>query len=125
MIRWALLGLIRDRTRSLFPLMVVTVGVALTVTLFGFMDGIGMGILDLTSKLDTGHLRVVNKPYYDEEHLIPIDRSLAGQKETHAWLKKNGDARISWSPRIRWMALMDVPDEKEKPKAKLQSQVMR
>ncbi len=117
MIRWALLGLIRDRTRSLFPFMVVTVGVALTVALFGFMDGIGSGILDLTSKLDTGHLRFVNKPYYEEEHLIPIDRALAGQKKTHAWLKKNGDPRITWSPRIRWMALMDVPDENGETKS--------
>ncbi|QPJ63486.1 MAG: hypothetical protein G3M70_17030 [Candidatus Nitronauta litoralis] len=117
MIRWAILGLIRDRTRSLFPFLVVTVGVSLTVALYGFMDGIGMSILDMTSKLDTGHIRVVNKPYYEEEHLIPIDRSLAGQRETLDWLKKNGDSRITWSPRIRWMALMDVPDENGETKS--------
>ncbi len=117
MIRWALLGLIRDRTRSLFPFLVVTVGVALTVSLFGFMDGIGMSMLDLTSKFDTGHIRVVNKAYFEEEHLVPIDRSLAGQKETLEWLKKNGDERIDWSPRIRWMALMDVPDENGETKS--------
>ncbi len=68
MIRWIMLGLIRDKTRSLFPFLVVTVGVALTVSLYGFMDGIGMSMLDLTAKLDTGHIRLVNKPFYDEEH---------------------------------------------------------
>ena len=111
MIRWILQGLIRDKTRSLFPFLIVTVGVALTVSLFGFMDGIGLSMLDLTAKLDTGHVRLVNKAFYEEEHLVPIDRALAGQKETGEWLEHNSDPRIHWSPRIRWRALMDVPDE--------------
>ncbi|MFQ5482298.1 MAG: ABC transporter permease, partial [Nitrospinaceae bacterium] len=42
----------------------------------------------------------------------PLDRALAAQEETKSWLEKNGDARIQWSPRIRWTALMDVPDAK-------------
>ena len=111
MIRWILQGLIRDKTRSLFPFLIVAVGVALTVSLFGFMDGIGLSMLDLTAKLDTGHVRLVNKAFYEEEHLVPIDRALAGQKETAEWLERNSDPRIHWSPRIRWRALMDVPDE--------------
>ncbi len=111
MIRWALAGLMRDRTRSFFPFLIVAVGVALTISMMGFMDGVGMSMLDMTAKLDTGHLRLVNKPYYDEEHLAPIDRSLAAEEETRAWLKTHADPRIHWSPRIRWTALMDVPDE--------------
>ena len=112
MIHWILKGIWRDKTRSLFPFLVVTVGVTLLIYLLGFMEGIFSGMLNVTAHLDTGHLRFVNKPFYDEEHLNPLDRSLANQKEILQWLRKKGDPRIEWAPRIRWGAIMDVPDEK-------------
>lgn len=112
MIRWILKGIMRDKTRSLFPLIVVTVGVTLLIFLLGFMEGIFGGMLEITAKLDTGQLRFVNKPFYDEEHLNPLDRSLAAQSQTLQWLQEKGDPRIEWAPRIRWRAIMDVPDEK-------------
>jgi len=112
MIRLLVKGMFRDRTRSLFPFTVVAVGVSLVIVLVGFLDGVIMGMLDSTAYLDTGHLRLVNKPFYDEEHLNPMDRALGSQKVTGNWLKKNSDSKIEWSPRIRWRAIMDVPDEK-------------
>jgi putative ABC transport system permease protein len=117
MIRWVLKGVMRDKTRSLFPFLVVTVGVTLLIYMLGFMEGTFAGMIDMTAHLDTGHLRFVNKPFYDEEHLNPLDRALAGQKETLHWLRQNGDPRIEWSPRIRWGAIMDVPDEKGETKS--------
>ncbi|MGP0564633.1 MULTISPECIES: ABC transporter permease [unclassified Nitrospina] len=111
MIHFTFKGILRDKSRSLFPFLIVTVGVALMVGLLGFMDGIFMGMLDMSAKLDTGHLRFVNKPFYKEEHLVPLDRALADQQETREWLEANSDPRIEWTPRIRWGALMDVPDE--------------
>lgn len=112
MIRWILKGIMRDKTRSLFPFMVVTVGVTLLIFLLGWMEGIFNGMLEITAKLDTGQLRFVNKPFYEEEHLNPLDRSLAAQNQTLKWLREKGDPRIQWAPRIRWGAIMDVPDEK-------------
>ena len=111
MIRWILKGIMRDKTRSLFPFIVVTVGVTLLVFLLGFMEGVFGGMLDISAKLDTGQLRFVNKPFYDEEHLVPLDRSLAAAGQILQWLQEKGDPRIQWSPRIRWGAIMDVPDE--------------
>ena len=103
-------GIFRDKSRFLFPLSVVSIGVALVVALVGFMEGVFMGMIDMTAKLNAGHLRLVNKPFYDEEHLYPLDRALAAQKETKRWLKKNSTPDIKWTPRIRWGALIDVPD---------------
>ncbi len=117
MIRWLLKGIARDKTRSLFPFIVVTVGVALVIVLIGFMDGIITGLIDMTANLDTGHIRFVNKPFYDEEHLNPMDRALASQKETGRWLRENSGGDIQWSPRIRWGAIMDVPDEQGETKS--------
>ena len=104
-------GIFRDKSRFLFPISIVTIGVALVVALVGFMEGVFMGMIDMTANLDTGHLRLVNKPFYDEEHLRPLDRSLAAQKETLKWLKQNTNPAIKWAPRIRWGALLDVPDK--------------
>ncbi len=112
MIRWILKGILRDKTRSLFPFIVVTVGVTLMIFMLGFMDGIFGGMLEITAKLDTGQLRFVNQPFYNEEHLNPLDRSLAAQSQTLRWLQEKGDPRIDWAPRIRWSAILDVPDEK-------------
>lgn len=106
------MGILRDKTRSLFPFLVVTVGVALVIVLMGFMEGIMMDMIDMTAKLDTGHLRFVNKPFLDEEYLNPMDRALAARQETLAWLTKNANPQIQWSPRIRWSAILDAPDEK-------------
>ncbi len=116
MIKWILQGIFRDKTRSLFPFLVVTVGVSLVVFFIGFMEGIFMGMIDLTSHLDIGHLRLLNKPFYEEEYLNPLDRALAGQEQTQRWLHENTDSRIDWSPRIRWGAILDVPDEQGETK---------
>ena len=117
MIRWILQGILRDKNRSLFPFLVVTAGVSLVVFTVGFMEGIFMGMIDSTANLDTGHLRFVNKPFYDEEHLNPLDRSLTAQNETREWLRENSDAEINWAPRIRWGAIADVPDENGETKS--------
>ncbi len=110
MIRWILKGLLRDKTRSLFPFLVVMVGVTLMIYLIGFMEGVFMGLINTTANLDTGHLRLVNKPFYDEEHLNPMDRALGAQNATRDWLIKASDPRVDWTPRIRWAAILDVPD---------------
>jgi len=104
-------GLFRDKSRFLFPFTVVSIGVALVVALVGFMEGVFMGMIDMTANLDSGHLRLVNRSFYDEEHLRPLDRALANQKETHDWLRINSAADVDWSPRIRWGAILDVPNE--------------
>ena len=98
MIRWILKGIMRDKTRSLFPFIVVTVGVTLLIFLLGWMEGIFNGMLEITAKLDTGQLRFVNKPFYEEEHLNPLDRSLAAQNQTLKWLREKGDPRIQSGP---------------------------
>ena len=112
MITFLFKGILRDKSRFLFRFLIVTIGVALVISLVGFMEGTMMGMIDNTANLDTGHLRLVNKPFYDEEHLRPLDRSLSAQKEPREGLAKNSSEKGKWSPRIRWGAILDVPDEK-------------
>ncbi len=117
MIRWILKGVLRDKSRSLFPGIVVCLGVGLTIVMLGFMDGILMDMVDMTANLDTGHIRFVNRDFYKDEHMNPLDRSLPSQKETLKWLKENSPEQIEWAPRVRWGAVMDVPDENGETRA--------
>ncbi len=117
MIRWILKGVLRDKSRSLFPGIVVCLGVGLTIVMLGFMDGVLMDMVDMTANLDTGHIRFVNKDFYKEEHMNPLDRSLPSQKETLKWLQENSPEQIEWVPRVRWGAVMDVPDENGETRA--------
>ena len=64
MITFLFKGILRDKSRFLFPFLIVTFGVALVISLVGFMEGTMMGMIDNTANLDTGHLRLVNKPFY-------------------------------------------------------------
>lgn len=70
-----------------------------------------MGMIDMTASFDSGHLRLVNRLYYEEEHLRPMDRALTNQREIRDWLTKHSAPNMDWSPRIRWAAILDVPDE--------------
>ena len=46
MILFLFRGILRDKPRFLFPFPVVTIGVALVVSLVGFMEGVFMGMID-------------------------------------------------------------------------------
>ena len=65
MIAFLFRGILRDKSRFLFPFSIVAIGVTLVITLVGFMEGVFMGMIDMTANLDAGHLRLVNKPFYD------------------------------------------------------------
>ena len=49
MIRFLLKGILRDKNRSLLPIIIVSIGVALTVLLSGYMKGAMGGIIDPVS----------------------------------------------------------------------------
>ena len=76
MIKFLIKGILRDRSRSLFPIIIVTLTVAMIVFFKGFMMGILNGIINDTATISTGHLRVMTKAYEEEQQLFPIDLAL-------------------------------------------------
>ena len=57
MIKFLLKGLIRDRHRSLFPVLTVTLGVMLTVLMHCWVTGILGDMVDYNAKFMTGHVK--------------------------------------------------------------------
>lgn len=115
MIRFLLLGVLRDRTRSMFPLVIVGIGVFLTVAASGWIDGIFGDMVDLSARFTTGHVRVITRAYEKNEAQLPNDLALL---ETDALLETLAREHpdMQWVRRIRFGGLADVADEQGETK---------
>ncbi len=111
MIRFLFLGLLRDRGRSLIPVLVVATGVTLTVFIHAYIIGFMGDTLELNARYSTGHVKVMTKAYSDNMFQIPNDMALTGTSSLIEELNRNFP-EYTWSPRIQFGGLIDAPDEK-------------
>jgi len=111
MIGFLLKGIIRDRSRSLFPFLVVTAGVFLTVALYGYIIGEETSIILANANFLSGFIKVTTRTYAKEADQLPNDLALTGVQSLVADLESEF-AKFIWLPRIRFGGLLDIPDEK-------------
>jgi putative ABC transport system permease protein len=110
MIRFLIKGLLRDKSRSLIPLIVVAIGVMLAVFLRGYINGIMVDMIEQTARFNTGHVKVTTKAYAENMDQIPNDLALTGADSIKDDLEKTFPG-MKWVERIRFGGLIDVPDE--------------
>ena len=110
MIRFLIKGLLRDRSRSLFPVLVITLTVTLVVFAIGFMKGTLNSLLLDTAVILTGHEKIVTRAYSEESQLMPNDLALLDVDRLIDDLNQDYQD-FFWSPRITFAGLLDVPDE--------------
>ena len=110
MIRFLIKGILRDRTRSLFPVIVVTLTVAMIVLFQGFLTGIMNSMFLDSAVVSTGHVKVMTRAYQDESQLLPNDLALLETDQLIQELNQNYPDYF-WSPRITFGGLLDVPDK--------------
>ena len=110
MIKFLIKGILRDRSRSLLPVLVVTLAVAMIIFFQGFMNGIINSMFLDSAVVSTGHVKVTTKGYKEERQLLPNDLALLGTKQLiDKMAHKYQD--YFWTPRITFGGLLDVPDE--------------
>lgn len=102
-------GLMRDRTRSLLPIIVVALGVMITVFLQSYMSGVLGDSIESTANFTTGHLKVMTKAYNQNMSQLPNDLALTGVDTLKENLQKQYP-EISWTDRIQFGGLLDAPD---------------
>jgi len=109
MIHFLLKGLIRDKSRSLLPVIVVSVGVTITVFLQAYMNGVFTDSLETAAKLTSGHVKVVTQAYKQNITQMPNDYAIT---ESEVLLKKleTEYTDIDWAERIMFGGLLDAPD---------------
>lgn len=110
MIKFLFKGLIRDRSKSLFPIIIVMVGVAITVFLHGWINGAKSNMIQSHANFSTGHLKIMSRAYAEEANQVPNDLAYVGVDNLKTELKRDFPEMI-WTPRIRFGGLLDIPDD--------------
>ena len=110
MINFLVKGLLRDKSRSMFPVMTVAAGVFLSVFLYSFMAGVFSDMLDANAKFETGHVKVMTRAYRELSDQVPNDLALLGVADLTAQLQEY-DSGMLWTPRIKFGGLLDIPDK--------------
>ena len=109
MIKFIIKGILRDKSKSIIPIAVISVGVMVTVMMSGFLEGVFSDVINQNAKLDTGHVKIMTKPYAENKEQLPNDLALLGINELIDSLNLNYPDLI-WTPRIKFGGIMDVPD---------------
>jgi len=109
MIKFIIKGILRDNSKSLIPIAVISVGVMVTVMMSGFLNGIFSDVINQNAKLDTGHVKIMTKPYAENKEQLPNDLALLEINVLIDSLNLNYPDLI-WTPRIKFGGIMDVPD---------------
>jgi len=115
MIRFLIKGVIRDRHRSLLPILVISLGVMLTTFMHGYLQGVFGDMIATSAKLESGHFKVMTSDYAAIAKQIPNDFAIQNLPEVARALAR--DYPLSWAPRIRFGGLLDIPDAQGETRA--------
>ena len=116
MIRFLFKGLLRDPSRSLFPVLIVSIGVMLTVFLQTWLKGAMGDVVRSNAGFSTGHVKIMSKAYAENKSQTPNDLALLGVEGLLATLRKRHSDMV-WVDRIRFGGLLDIPDEQGETRA--------
>ena len=116
MIKFIFKGILRDKSRSLLPVIVVSIGVFLTVFMSGWIKGIYSDMIDLNAKFTTGHVKIMTRSYAENENQMPNDLALLGVDELMENLATDFPD-MNWVKRIHFGGLLDVPDKNGETRA--------
>lgn len=116
MISFLLKGILNDKSRSVLPIVVVSIGVALTVLLNCWLQGVMGESLVLNANFTTGHVKVMTGPYAEASDQMPNDLAILGVDSLRSEL---GPAYpdVNWVERIRFGGLVDFPDAQGETRA--------
>ena len=103
-------GLLRDRSRSLFPVIIITITVTIVIFAIGFMKGSMNSVFQSTAVIISGHEKVVTRAYKEESQMLPNDLALLNVDQIISNLDKEYPDHF-WSPRITFGGLLDMPDK--------------
>ena len=110
MIKFLAKGLLRDRSRSLFPIIIIATGVTFTVLMYSWMMGFSTMFIRENARFETGHVKIITRAYNDLIDQKPYDLGLMNVTEKIEMLT-NEYPQMHWQPRIYFGGLLDLPDE--------------
>jgi putative ABC transport system permease protein len=115
MIKFLLKGIVRDRNRSLLPIIVIAIGVFLTVFLSAWLKGVFTDMIDVNANFNTGHVKVATRAYFESTQAAN-DLALLDVDELLLDLKTDFPT-MDWVKRIKFGGLLDVADDQGETRA--------
>lgn len=109
MIKFLLKGLLRDKSRSLLPIIVVTIGVTITVFLQAYLNGVFNDSIETSAKFSSGHVKVMTSAYKNNQSQLPNDYAITEVDKVLRNLKTDYP-NLTWTERIQFGGLLDAPD---------------
>ncbi|MEJ2542996.1 MAG: FtsX-like permease family protein [Calditrichaceae bacterium] len=116
MFKFLLKGILRDHHRSLFPVIIVVIGVSLTVLAFCWINGILGDMIDFNAKYSTGHVKIISRSYEENMDQMPVELALGNVNELLAKVQRE-NPDMEWVERIQFGGLIDAPDENGETRA--------
>lgn len=116
MIKFLIKGLIRDKSRSRLPVIVVAIGVMLTVFLHAYITGFMGDTIEMNARFSHGHVKVMTRAYAENMNQLPLDLALMDVDRLLNDLQRQYPG-YAWTPRIQFGGLVDAPDESGETKA--------
>ncbi len=109
MIRFIFKGILRDKSRSLLPIIVVSLGVFLTVLMSGWIGGIFSDVIKVNADFTTGHVKIMTRAYAENKDQVPNDLAMLNVEKLMDNLNHEY-SDMKWVKRIHFGGLLDVPD---------------
>ncbi|OGU58458.1 MAG: hypothetical protein A2X64_08610 [Ignavibacteria bacterium GWF2_33_9] len=109
-------GILKDKSRSLLPIIIVGLGAMLTVLLYSWLKGVIGESIIMNANFNTGHVKVISREQAKTPEQMAIDLSLVNIAELKKELKKNV-SDMDWVERIRFGSLIDFPDSEGETRA--------
>lgn len=116
MIKFLFKGLIRDKNRSLLPVIVVALGVFLSVLAHAWITGIFGQSIEFNANFSTGHMKIMTEAYFQNKNQRPNDLALMNTDQLLSEISRQYP-NMEWAERIMFGGLIDVPDEEGETKA--------
>lgn len=110
MIRFLIKGLLRDKQRSVLPLIVVALGVMLTVFMHAYVTGVIRDSIEFNADFDAGHVKIITRAYADNLSQNPLDLALTNVDELTDTLREEYPD-LTWVQRTKFSGLIDVADK--------------
>lgn len=110
MIKFLISGLLRDKSRSRLPVIVVAIGVTLTVFMHAYITGFMGDTMEMNARFSYGHVKVMTRAFADEADMNPNDLAILNTPELLDELNAQFP-EMEWSPRIMFGGLVDAPDD--------------
>lgn len=110
MIKFLIKGLLRDKSRSRLPIIVVAIGVMLTVLMHAYITGFMGDAIEMNARFNAGHVKVMTRAYAENADMIPNDLALMEVSTLKEELQ-NDFPLMEWASRIKFGGLIDAPDE--------------